>query len=135
MREQDGTLSEAARKADPAQAAPPFESMDAALDQYTVVEPRHGFTGRVMAKLEHAPTQQSWLSRMIESFQPVPTVAGTAALGLGVLLAATMNGHSNQESAIESDVTTEVITASLDLVPSDSLGGQFMNFYLVNEED
>jgi hypothetical protein len=143
MREMDGTLSDAdrkalqaARKASPDQTPPPFEAVGAALDQYAVVEPRDGFTGRVMAKIEHAPVRQSWLSRMIDAFQPVPTIAGTAALGLGVLLAATMNGvHTNQETIVESDVTSEVITASLDLVPSDSLGDQFLNFYLVSKED
>lgn len=83
------------------------------------VEPRSGFAGRTLARIENAGRQTSWLDRALEFVQPAPAALAAASLALGILLAIGLNGAGSGPANAE--VQDTLFAEFFDITPFDSL--------------
>jgi anti-sigma factor RsiW len=83
-----------------------------------VPEPRPGFAGRVLARIPDDELQADWLAHLTELLHPAPAALAAATLGLGIFLAATMNGAGHEVPAVNGQ--TALFAEFFDVPPFDS---------------
>lgn len=112
------------RDADAYRIASEFEAIGDAFDALDALEPRSGFTGRTLARLDNVAQGSSWWTSFITALRPVPLTAAAAALLFGIALAVSMNGHATS-SATSSNQPNLLYSELFDLTPFDGAEDPF----------
>jgi anti-sigma factor RsiW len=95
-----------------------LEMIGDAFEPMQSIEPRPGFAGRTLARLDDIAQGPTWWTALVISLRPVPLTAAAAALVFGVVLAVSMNGHVTA-SATSAGQTDLLYTEMFDLTPFD----------------
>ncbi len=99
----------------------------AVLDSATVMEPRVGFAGRVLARIEDVEPGIEQAGGWLRLLRPVPVSVGVAAFCAGISLVVLANGQTEADASRSSDAVTLLADSYLGTTTTPALEDELVN--------